>query len=50
MRRSHVACHATALAWVLQRQLKIDPETESFVDDEEANSLKSRPSRNQWMS
>ncbi len=50
MRRSHVACHAAALAWVLQRQLKIDPETESFVDDEEANALKSRPSRNQWMS
>ncbi|MFM8953458.1 MAG: Gfo/Idh/MocA family protein [Planctomycetaceae bacterium] len=50
MRRSHIACHAAALAWVLQRQLKIDPQTESFVDDEEANSLKSRPSRNQWMS
>jgi hypothetical protein len=45
MRRSHVACHAAAIAWILQRRIKIDPVTETFVDDDEANSLRSRPIR-----
>jgi predicted dehydrogenase len=46
MRRSHVACHAAALAWVLGRKLRIDPSSETFVDDAEANRLRSRPLRN----
>lgn len=46
MRRSHVACHAAAIAWILQRKLKIDPQTETFVDDPEANLLRQRPTRN----
>lgn len=45
MRRSHIACHAAAIAWILQRPVKIDPKTETFVDDPEANALISRPSR-----
>jgi len=45
MRSSHIACHAAALAWMLQRKLTIDPKTETFVNDDEANSLKSRPQR-----
>jgi predicted dehydrogenase len=45
MRRSHIACHAAALAWVLQRKLKIDPVKEEFVDDDEANRLRSRAVR-----
>jgi predicted dehydrogenase len=45
MRRSHIACHAAATAWVLQRELKFDPVKEEFVGDEEANLLRSRPSR-----
>lgn len=45
MRSSHIACHAAALAWMLQRKLTIDPKTETFVNDDEANSLKSRPNR-----
>ena len=45
MRRSHVACHAAALAWILQRPLRIDPATERFIDDDEANRLQSRPRR-----
>ncbi|MEZ6089466.1 MAG: Gfo/Idh/MocA family oxidoreductase [Pirellulaceae bacterium] len=49
MRRSHVACHAAALAWMLQRKLTIDPNTETFVDDDEANRLRSRPARD-WAS
>lgn len=49
MRRSHIACHAAALAWVLQRPLKIDPTTETFIGDDEANRLKSRPQRSEWV-
>ena len=45
MRHSHVACHAAALSWILGRTLKIDPQTETFIDDPEANLLRSRPSR-----
>ena len=45
MRRSHVACHAAALAWILGRKLTMDPATEMFVDDDEANRLRSRPKR-----
>ena len=45
MRRSHVACHAAALSWILGRKLTIDPATEAFVGDDEANSLRSRPAR-----
>lgn len=48
MRRSHIACHAAALSWILQRPLKLDPTTESIVDDEEANQLKTRPQRVDW--
>ncbi|MEP4684918.1 MAG: gfo/Idh/MocA family oxidoreductase, partial [Rhodopirellula bahusiensis] len=45
MRRSHVACHAAALSWILNRTLTIDPQTETFVDDDEANRLRSRAKR-----
>ena len=46
MRRSHIACHAAALAWILQRKLRIDPVKEEFIDDDEANLLRSRAARN----
>jgi hypothetical protein len=45
MQRSHTACHAAAIAWILQRKIKLDPEKLTF-DDPDANLLKSRPSRN----
>jgi predicted dehydrogenase len=48
MRRSHIACHAAAIAWILKRKLTMDPVKEEFVGDEEANLLRSRPIRN-WM-
>lgn len=48
MRRSHIACHAAAIAWILGRKLRIDPVKEEFIDDPEANLLRSRASRN-WM-
>ncbi|VTS07942.1 Gfo/Idh/MocA family protein [Tuwongella immobilis] len=47
MRRSHIACHAAALAWILGRKLKMDPAKETFLGDDEANLLRSRPTR-QW--
>lgn len=50
MRRSHIACHAAALSWILQRKLKIDPKTETFVNDPEANGLRFREERDPWRS
>ena len=34
-----------ALAWLLNRKLKFDPSREAFIDDDEANGLRSRPAR-----
>ena len=48
MRRSHTACHAAALAWILKRKLKFDPVKEEFVGDDEANGLRARPARAPW--
>ena len=47
MRRSHIACHAAALSWILGRTLTIDPVKEEFVNDPEANLMRMRPDR-QW--
>ena len=46
MRRSHIACHAAALSWLLGRRLRFDPAREEFIDDAEANGLRALPSRN----
>ena len=48
MRRSHLACHAAALSWVLNRKLKLDPVKEEFIGDDEANGLRARPARPPW--
>ena len=48
MRRSHTACHAAALAWLLKRKLTFDPLKEEFVGDDEANGLRFRPARAPW--
>ena len=45
MRRSYIACHAAAIAWILGRKLRMDPVSERFLDDPEANLFRSRPSR-----
>lgn len=45
MRRSHIACHAAAISWILKRKLTIDPVKEEFVDDAEANRFRNRPAR-----
>ncbi len=48
MRHSHIACHAAALAWLLNRKLTLDPVKAAFVDDDEANRLRHRPARDPW--
>ena len=48
MRRSHTACHAAALAWLLNRKLRFDPAEEEFIDDDEANGLRTRAMREPW--
>ncbi|MGA2068093.1 MAG: Gfo/Idh/MocA family oxidoreductase [Thermoguttaceae bacterium] len=48
MRRSHTACHAAALAWILNRKLNFDPLKEEFIGDDEANGLRSRSARAPW--
>ena len=45
MRRSHIACHAAAAAWILGRKVRMDHQSEMFVDDPDANLLRSRPAR-----
>ena len=48
MARSHIACHAAAIAWKLGRKLTFDPATEMFVGDTEANRMRSRAMREPW--
>lgn len=47
-RKSHIACHAAALAWVLKRKLRFDPKSETFLEDDEANRMRSRAMREPW--
>jgi predicted dehydrogenase len=49
MRRSHIACHAAALSWILNRKLKFDPAREEFLNDDEANGLRARAARAPWV-
>lgn len=48
MRKSHIACHAAAIAWKLGRKLTFDPVKEEFVGDEQANKMRSRAMRAPW--
>lgn len=48
-RRGHIACHAASIGWQLGRKVHFDPETESFLDDDEANAMCSRPRRTPWL-
>jgi hypothetical protein len=47
-RRSHVAGHAAAISWILKRKVTLDPQTEAFISDDEANRLCSRAAREPW--
>jgi len=48
MRSSHIACHAAAIAWQLGRKVRFDWKTETFVDDDEANRMRTRVKRAPW--
>ncbi|MDO4586552.1 MAG: Gfo/Idh/MocA family oxidoreductase [Planctomycetia bacterium] len=43
--QSHIACHCAYIAWQLGRNLKFDPVKEEFVQDEQANRMRSRAMR-----
>ena len=45
---SHIACHAANIALFLNRKVRFDPKTTEFVEDEEANRLRSEALREPW--
>ena len=44
---SHLVCHASALSWMLKRELTFDPTTSEFTDPE-ANRMRTREWREPW--
>lgn len=48
MARSHIACHAAAIAYRLGRKVTFDPAKEEFIGDEEANRMRTRSMREPW--
>lgn len=48
MRKSHLACFAAQLAWQLGRKITFDPVKEEYVNDDEANRMRSRAIRQPW--
>ena len=45
---AHVTCHAANVALYLQRKVKFDPKKAEFIDDPEANRLRSEAIREPW--
>lgn len=45
---AHIACHAANIAVFLDRQVTLDPLTSKFIDDEQANRLRSEALRSPW--
>lgn len=45
---AHIACHAANVALVLGRQVRYDNKTNMFIDDAEANRLRSEALREPW--
>ena len=43
--QSHIACHCAYIAWQLKRTVKFDPVKEEFINDDEANRMRSRAMR-----
>ncbi|MDR1141189.1 MAG: gfo/Idh/MocA family oxidoreductase, partial [Planctomycetaceae bacterium] len=46
---SHIACHASALSWLLKRELNFDPKIDTFLNDDQANRMKTRAWREPWI-
>lgn len=47
-RYGHIACHAAAISWKLDRKVRFDPKTEAFIDDAEADKMRSYERRAPW--
>ncbi|HEY3320013.1 MAG TPA: Gfo/Idh/MocA family oxidoreductase [Planctomycetota bacterium] len=45
---SHIACHCAGIAIMLKRKIVYDPKTTFFVNDDEANRLRSEAFREPW--
>ena len=45
---AHIACHATNIALYLGRQVKYDLKKNEFINDDEANRLRSEALREPW--
>lgn len=46
--QAHIACHAANIALFLKRKVKYDPRNNEFIDDEQANRLRSEALREPW--
>jgi len=49
MHHSMCTVHAANICMWLERDLEFDPVTETFVNDDEANRLRSRAYREPWV-
>ena len=47
-RSSHVASHAAAIAWMLDRKVAFDPAKEAFIGDDDANRMRTCVMREPW--
>jgi len=45
---THIACHAANIALYLDREVDFDPTKNEFIDDEQANRLRSEATRSPW--
>jgi hypothetical protein len=45
---AHIACHAANIAIFLDRQVMFDPKKHEFIDDPQANRLRSEALRAPW--
>jgi len=46
--QGHIACHAAYVSWQLGRKLVFDPARVLFINDDEANRMRSRAIREPW--
>ena len=46
--QAHIACHAAYIAFQLGRKLTFDPARDRFVNDDQANRMRSRAMREPW--
>lgn len=46
--QAHITSHAAYIAFQLGRKLTFDPATDTFINDTEANRMRSRAMREPW--